>query len=298
MLKLTRFFYIHLAVFPLFGAAYFAHILHTSLMAYSVVAIHELFHLFAALLLGVRVKSVIVMPFGITLRLQDGYIRQPYKEVLVCLAGPFANVLMLMAVQLLRELFPWAEQSLFFFAGLNWAMLLLNLLPVLPLDGGRVLKALLTHSWGFVNAFNLLRRLTRVFAVILFVMGGILLVVTRLNVTLLLIGGFLFFHILEENQNNQLILMKEILYAKDKLRRRGVIVSKSISALNTVAAMELVKRFSYNHFYVIHVIDRKTLAPLGLLTEAQVIDALTEVGSGVTLGEALACAVRRRGYAA
>lgn len=298
MLKLTRFFYIHIAVFPLFGAAYFAHILHTSLMAYSVVAIHELFHLFAALLLGVRVKSVIVMPFGITLRLQDGYIRQPYKEVLVCLAGPFANVLMLTAVQLLRELFPWAEQSLFFFAGLNWAMLLLNLLPVLPLDGGRVLKAVLTHSWGFVNAFNLLRRLTRVFAVILFVMGGILLVVTRLNVTLLLIGGFLFFHILEENQNNQLILMKEILYAKDKLRRRGVIVSKSISALNTVAAMELVKRFSYNHFYVIHVIDRKTLAPLGLLTEAQVIDALTEAGSGVTLGEALACTIRRRGYAA
>ena len=58
MIKITRFFYINLLVIPLFVLAYFVGALQTLLMAYAVVTVHELFHLFAALLLKVRVGSI------------------------------------------------------------------------------------------------------------------------------------------------------------------------------------------------------------------------------------------------
>lgn len=286
MIKMTRFLYVHIALLPLIAVAYFTHTLHTMLAAYCVVAVHELFHLFAALALHVRVKSIIVMPFGITLRLQDGYIRQPWKEAAVSLAGPGANVLMLLAADGVRCLYPWAEQSLFFFTGLNWAVLCLNLLPVLPLDGGRILKAILTHFWGFINAFNFVRKFTRIFSVLLLVLGTILLVLTRFNVTLVLVGGFLLFNTIEEQKNHEILLMREILYSKDKLRRRGAIVSKSISAMETVSARRLLRRFSYDNFYIIYVID-SSLRPVGTLTEAQVVSAIAGSHADATIGEIL-----------
>ncbi len=286
MIKITRFFYIHIATLPLFVVAYFVQALDTMLMAYCVVAVHELCHLFMALLLHIRVGSIIVMPFGITLRLQNGYIRQPYKEILVSLAGPLSNLVMAQVGVLLRTCYPWAEQSLFLFIGLNYAVMAVNLLPVLPLDGGRILKATLTHFWGFLNAFNFLRRFTRVLSVLLLVLGAVLLVVTRMNATLLLIAGFLLFNIVEEGKHNELVLMREILYSKDKLAKRGIMVSRTISAMEHVSARRLIRMFSYNNFYIIHVIG-PDLKEAGTLTEAQVVAAIIASHSNATLGDIL-----------
>lgn len=284
MIKITRFFYINLLVIPLFVLAYFVGALQTLLMAYAVVTVHELFHLFAALLLKVRVGSIIVMPFGMTLRLQGNIIKNPAKEILIALAGPFANLVMLGVGAFLKHTYIWAEQSMFLYQYLNIITLCVNLLPVLPLDGGRVVKAVLTWQLGYINGLSIMKKLSRVVIAAVFVLGVGLIVLTRFNISLVMVGAFLAFNMVEEKRNNDFIIMKELLYSKEKLMKSGVMVSRSISAMEHVSAHRILKMLSYHNFYMIHVVD-ENLELVKILTESELVEAVLHQGYHIRIGD-------------
>lgn len=284
MIKITRFFYIHPLVFPLLLLAWFSGGFYTMLTAYAVVFVHEIFHLFATLLVRERVGSVIIMPFGMTLRLSARIIRHTGKEIFIALAGPFANVLMLLIADLIAPFYTNSPLSLSVFRFLNLSVLMLNLLPCLPLDGGRVLKAVLTRHLGYLSAASIMRHLSRILTVVLLMMGGLLLIISRLNVSLLLAASFLALHMTEEKKRNDYILMQELVYAKDKLRKHGLMRSRSICAVGSLPAKNVFKMLSYDSYYIIHIVDEKQnhLRPV---TEAQVVNSILEKGWKVTLAE-------------
>ena len=99
------------------------------------------------------------------------YLRQPRRDMaLVALAGPLANFLMAIIWAMIAKIgwitSTWFEQSLFFFymgqAGIiiNAAFMILNLIPILPLDGGRILYSILppslARSFGQLEPFGLI----------------------------------------------------------------------------------------------------------------------------------------------
>lgn len=284
MIKITRFFYIHWLVFPLLFLAWLTGGLYTLLTAYAVVGIHELFHLFAALLLRERVGSLIIMPFGMTLRLSARIIRSTEKEILIALAGPLANILMLGIGRLLTYHYGDTSLSLLLFCFLNWAALAVNLLPCLPLDGGRAVKALLIKKMGYLSAASVMRRLSRIITVVLAVAGVVLLVITRLNISLLMAVGFLVLHMAEEQRQNEYVIMQELLYNKEKLRRRGAMRSRTISAMDNVRARDIFKMLGYDSYYIIFIVDGAQ-KPVRTVTEAQLVAAILQKGWHILLAD-------------
>ncbi len=284
MIKITRFFYIHWLVFPLLLLAWLTGGLYTLLTAYAVVGVHELFHLFAALLLRERVGSLIIMPFGMTLRLSARIIRSTEKEIIIALAGPLANILMLGIGRLLTAYYGGASLSLLLFRFLNLASLAVNLLPCLPLDGGRVVKALLIKRMGYLSAASVMRRLSRIITVLLAAAGVVLLMITRLNISLLMAAGFLALHMAEEQRQNEYIIMQELLYNKEKLRRRGAMRSRTISAMDNVRARDIFKMLGYDSYYIIFIVD-SAQKPVRTVTEAQLVAAILQKGWHILLAD-------------
>lgn len=110
--------------------------------------LHEGAHLLAARLLRVRVESLELMPFGGALTLENPYRMGRWQLMGVSLAGPLANLLGLVAAAALawwRALPAAFSLELMRFHGMLAAF---NLLPALPLDGGRALFALARTARG------------------------------------------------------------------------------------------------------------------------------------------------------
>lgn len=102
--------------------------------------VHELGHLLAAKLLGMHVRACTIMPYGGELVIPNKYIAKRKKRIILAMGGPLATLLLLLIGLTLT--FP----SQHLFIRIQVALLLLNLLPVLPLDGGQVLSALLERK--------------------------------------------------------------------------------------------------------------------------------------------------------
>lgn len=284
MIKITRFFYIHWLVLPLVLLALLTGTLHTLAMAYAVVMVHELFHVLAALLLHERIGSIIIMPFGITLRMAARVIRSGTKEIGIALAGPLANCLMLVCSCLLQKIYTGESAAFWLFNSLNKTTLCLNLLPCLPLDGGRVLKTLLTRQFGYITAISVMRRLSR-FITICLLLGGIgLLVVTGLNISLLMVAAFLILYMTEEKRENDYVIMQELLDVKKKLNRRGIMRTQALTAAASQPARSIIRRLCYDAYHIVHVVDKEQHF-ICTVTEAQIVDAILQKGWQITLGD-------------
>ena len=243
--------------------------------------LHELGHFCAAKFVKAEVKRVCFYPFGITIELKDGYVKNPVSEVIVALAGPFTN-----GIIVLFALLCIPDEELSAFVVMSSAIIgIMNLLPILPLDGGRAVKAVLTIRWGFVKAFNFTVRLSRVFTALLFVFGIIVLIVSRFNFSILLICVFLAVNAIAEKRSMQIIVMRDVLYSKEKLRG-GKMKTACLTVKESVPARLLLKEFDCHRYFVINVVD-DDLNYCGTLTESQIIDSLVLRGGRVQIKEIL-----------
>ena len=145
------------------------------------VALHELGHALAARSFGIRTRDIELYPIGGVARL-DRIPRNPFKELAIALAGPAVNVALAAFIAPLMwfdgfGLGPssaagsWLEA---FWQRMLWAnigLALFNLLPAFPMDGGRVLRALLAIFIPRVQATAAAAGIGTVFAVLFGVVG-------------------------------------------------------------------------------------------------------------------------------
>lgn len=120
--------------------------------------IHELGHLLAGLLLGMKPKKMEIMPYGVSISFEltpkDYNKKIKYgnqlalKKIIVALAGPITNaIIMIIVLQINMNI--WGELMILYS---NLLLILFNLLPIYPLDGGRVIKGILHICFGRMKA--------------------------------------------------------------------------------------------------------------------------------------------------
>ncbi|OGF57701.1 MAG: hypothetical protein A2Z21_05460 [Candidatus Fraserbacteria bacterium RBG_16_55_9] len=150
----------------------------TSLLFFASVLAHELGHSVVALRTGLPVQSITLFIFGGVARIGREPTR-PRQELLIAIAGPAVSALLGLLFWALSASWPNPRSPLAalseWLSYTNFALALFNLIPGFPLDGGRVLRAILWSIGGnLVRATRIASWIGRGVAY-LFILGGLLL---------------------------------------------------------------------------------------------------------------------------
>jgi Zn-dependent protease len=158
-----------LEAFMIHGSIGFARAAMLSVGLFALILWHELGHAFAARRCGLTINGIMLWPLGGECQLSGG-IPTPKTEIFVALAGPAAHLLLVLVA--IPVLFLPQELGIIRIAAFNWwavavIILFFNLIPMFPLDGGRVLRALLTFKLGDINATRIAVRVSQGLAILL-----------------------------------------------------------------------------------------------------------------------------------
>lgn len=164
------------------------------LVLFGVVVIHELGHVVAARLLGWRVLEVQLLPFGGVAVMEAADGADSLQEMVVALAGPLQNLLMIGLAFFFRQTGWWTEAWTAYFVQVNATIALFNLLPAEPLDGGRLLSAWIMRRTAVWPALAAGSWIGMIMSAGMAVYALLQLPAAGLKANLFVIIGFLAFH--------------------------------------------------------------------------------------------------------
>ncbi len=169
------------------------------------VTVHELCHSLAAAYFGIKVKRITLLPIGGVAQMPE-IPTKPLQELVISIAGPLSNVLVLLVLYFPLYFLIGKEKLIYPFlvltgqakftgdfsvlAQIYWINLVLavfNMIPAFPMDGGRVLRAILSYRISYREATAIAVRLGHIFALLFAYVG-----IVYGHIFLLLIAAFIY----------------------------------------------------------------------------------------------------------
>lgn len=246
------------------------------------VILHEFGHALTAKKYGIKTRDIILLPIGGLARLEK-LPEDPYQELWVAFAGPLVNLgiftLLVIVISAtgfdpssLNELHLNQDSILLYLASSNLILALFNLIPAFPMDGGRILRAILSIRMSRVKATEIAGGIGQFLAM------GFVLLGLFYNPFLVLIGLFIYLGAQAEmthTKNSTLLqgfFVRDALMTKFPLLQYDAPISLAVDQLLTGQA---------THFLVV-----KDDEPIGTLSRDEIIKGLKNSGEIIEVGKA------------
>ena len=204
------------------------------ILLFTCVTLHELGHSLVARHFGIPVKEITLLPLGGVAVLTKNP-EKPVHELLIAAAGPLVNLVISIVLffatggtaqlnilggrgELLNTLNqPSLSTLLLWLMTANISLFLFNLIPAFPLDGGRILRAILAMFLGYTRATRAASVVGQLIAIALGILG-----LTTGNFILALIAVFIFFGAGQENSTAQAKTMLSTLRIGDSYNKYAI----------------------------------------------------------------------------
>jgi Zn-dependent protease len=245
------------------------------------VLLHEMGHALTARRYNIKTKDITLLPIGGLARLEK-MPEKPSEELVVAFAGPAVNVALALITGLVIDFPDASEMSDFMSGGVNAAnflfnffvvnlwLAIFNLIPAFPMDGGRVLRAILSMKLERHVATRIAARIGQALAVG-FVLAGFF-----SNPFLVVIGIFIFLGAQAESEYTRAQSFLRGFRVGDAIMRQY----QSIEAGETLkTATSMLLNGQYRNFLVI-----ENGVPVGTLSRDELIKGLAEAGDGAMVG--------------
>ncbi|XJZ26363.1 M50 family metallopeptidase [Bacillota bacterium Lsc_1132] len=215
-----------------------AHFLELSLMI-AIIFIHEMGHAVAAAFFSWRIKKIVLLPFGGVAEMDEHGNRPLKEEAIVVAAGPLQHIWMLGAAYVFYSLSWMPEQLYVLFFQYNVMILLFNLFPIWPLDGGKMVFLLLSLKKPFPAA----HKITLIVSFFCLIFFALLIAMTALyHINVWVVIGFLCFSLYHEWKQRRYVFIRFLLeryYGK----KSGPYSLKPIQADEEELIIHVLERF-------------------------------------------------------
>lgn len=263
-------------VFPesspgLSDGAYLAMASVAAVLFFASLLLHELGHAVQARREGMELDGITLWVFGGVAKFR-GQFPSAGAELRIAIAGPLVSLALGVAFLALAEVGEWPEEVhsvLFWLGSINLILLAFNLLPALPLDGGRVLRALLWARRGdFGAATRSAARLGRLFGQVL-IGWGLLVAIFGGAIGGLWLAFIGWFVLMAAESEAQLAAAQTTLGG---LRVADVMVADPVTAHPDLTLREFMDRVFLAHRHTAYPVTEGPRA-LGIVSFRQVADA-------------------------
>ena len=230
-----------------------------------VLCLHEFAHYFVAKRLGYTLNKIVFMPYGAGLGGKNQIILAKH-EIAIALAGPVLNLILVLITICLWWIVPTLYAYSLDFVYSNLSLGIFNLLPVFPLDGGRVLVGFLSNKIKRVKAYKLMK-ITGIIFSVLFMCLFVVSVFYKVNLTYFFVSTFLFFSCFGNDFN--------VYFERTSLQNLNKKISdpvevKSVVFNSNTPIYKLLKHINSSYYTMFYLMENNKIKKV--LTETDVVN--------------------------
>lgn len=196
---------------------------------YVIMTLHEAAHLVSALCIGLKAESITLAPFGVQLKLKNKIVNSLAEEIILYSSGPLMNGIMAAMGLIIKndEIYK-----------LNMSLFIVNLIPVYPLDGGMIIKRVLSYRVGSEYAETIIKTISVLVIITIAAFTAATWYFGEFNMSLIIMTLFLIGNILTSSEKYDGIFINGISCKRKKSNRvKMVIVDENNSMVKAARSI-------------------------------------------------------------
>ncbi|MCI8546119.1 MAG: hypothetical protein HFJ44_02690 [Clostridia bacterium] len=159
------------------------------------IILHEIGHIVSGILLGLKINKLQLNIAGISLEFKNYGKERKINNIIIDLAGPLINLISaIIGIFIKLEIIIYVNAMLF----------IINMLPIYPLDGGRILKNILLYKNTYKQTIKTMETISKYTLIILSIFASILILSFK-NISIFILVIYLWGIYIKERHKNQLI---------------------------------------------------------------------------------------------
>ena len=197
---------IDLKILIFFALFYLTNQIEIYLIIMGFCVVHELGHMLMGFILGMKPERLTIIPCGLTIsfkanaddlnfKIKNGNLLE-LKKIFIAITGPLVSFILVILYMYFEPMYIAKQDAIYS----NILILLFNLMPLYPLDGGRILKGILHILYGNRQSKYITNKVSNITMIILTIISSISVYYFK-NIAIFLICIFLWIITLQENRN-------------------------------------------------------------------------------------------------